>query len=537
MDDANRIYLFDTTLRDGQQCPGAGMTFEKNLEYARLSAELGTDVLEAGFPSASAVDFSIVNAIATELSPLPNSPVIAGLCQLRDEQIDRTIEALLPGVRYNKARLHVYLPVDPELMEASLGERAGQKAALVKEVHEFVLRAAKAGLEVEFSPEGYSRMGANFDFVTDCIRAAVSAGALVINCPDTIGGACSYEGEQYFVHRMNLHAGIMRKEFPGRTIIWSAHCHNDFGLATQNSLNAVFHGPARQVEGCINGVGERAGNAALEQVIMAIKHFGRQVSPNAPYYTNVRTELLQRVSDYVHRNMLPRQPHWSITGDNAAKHSAGGHTNAILRNPLAYQPFEPREVGKELSFLFGPLSGGNHAKSIIEKNGYILSNDDKAPCAQFIKEMFSDRRKGITDEELITGYIAYRSPMKIDEFDYARTSNTSSVKLKGEFFGRKGEIVEQYEGRDSALAALKKAIDREIPGLEIVSHRSISDGEGITARSVSTIVVTDPYGRLFEGRGIDQDIEISAMRALIDVANRAFVETRYRSDQAPAANI
>ena len=452
----NRVYIFDTTLRDGQQCPGAAMSFAKNMEYAKLASELGVDVLEAGFPSASKLDFEIVHEVAKQFGSSADGPIIAGLCQLRDEQIDKTIESLLPAISQKKARLHTYVPVDPNLMLASLGEKA-DKFKIVKNISDFVKRAVFAGLEVEFSPEGYSRMGVNLDFVSDCIRAAVESGAAVINCPDTIGGASRLQGTKYFVNHMQQHADLIAREFPDKNIIWSMHCHNDFGLALENSINGVLFGPAKQIEGCFNGIGERAGNVALEQCIMVIKHFADQAGEKQPLFTNIKTEKIQVVCDFVAANMLPRQPHTPITGDNAARHSSGGHTNAVLKNPLVYQPFDPKEVGKEISIVFGPLSGGNHAKSVIESKGYRCSDHEKADVAQFIKNLFQDRRKGITDSELMNGYMAYRSPMKIESFDYSRCSNRSSVNLKGIFFEENGEINEAHEGKDSALAALKKS--------------------------------------------------------------------------------
>lgn len=523
-----RVRIFDTTLRDGQQCPGAGMSIERNLEYADLAADLRVDILEAGFPSASELDFTIVREIAERYAARSESPTVAGLCQLREEQVEKTIEALMPATKNSRAMLHVYLPVGEELMPASLGERASDKAGLVKDVYRLVRLAAQAGCEVEFSPEGYSKMGENFDFTTDTIRAAVEAGATVINCPDTIGGGCQFQGADYFVELMNRHAAIIAREFPGRKIIWSTHCHNDFGLAVQNSINAVFQGPARQIEGCINGIGERAGNAALEQCIMIIKHFGRQVSPASPFTTGIRTEYLGKVCDFVASQMLPRQPHWPVTGDNSAKHSSGGHTNAILRNPLAYQPFDPKEVGKEISFIFGPLSGGNHAKSIIEERGYKCEESEKATIAQFLKNRYADRRKGVTDEEVMKGYFAYRSPIRPDQIDYAKSSNRASVTLTGSFFGKEGEMVASHDGRDSALAALKQAIDTAFGPIQILSHRSRSDSKGISAKSVSSIVISDEHGCQYEGTGADQDIEISAMRALVDAVNRAYVERNFK---------
>lgn len=523
-----KVYIFDTTLRDGQQCPGAGMSFEANLEYALIAQRLGVDVLEAGFPAASKLDFEIVNKIAEQVSAVDNNKtVIAALSQLRAEQVDKTIEALWPALKTKKARLHVYLPVDPQLMVASLGEeRAANRLALCKDLEEFISRAIKVGMEVEFSPEGYSRQGSNFDFVTDLIRIAVSAGATVINCPDTIGGAAKYEGREYFVEKMKQHSQIITREFPDKKIIWSTHCHNDFGLALENSLNAVFDGPARQIEGCFNGIGERAGNVALEQCIMVIKHFGKNFEQQ--FFTDIKTEYIKQISDFVKNNMLPRQPHFPIIGENAMRHSSGGHTNAILKNPLAYQPFDPAEIGAEITFAFGPLSGGNHAKSIIEDSGFICDESEKAQIAQFIKDVYHERRKGITDEELISAYVEYRKPIRVENFDYSKNENTAAVKLHGKFFNRDGIVESEVKGKDSALAALKLLIDSEISGIEIVSHKSESAGKGTSATSVSYIVVQGAGGQRFSGKGEDQDIEISAMKALVDAANKAFVHQEYR---------
>jgi 2-isopropylmalate synthase len=529
MNSERQIKIFDTTLRDGQQCPGAGMSFEHNLEYAQLAYEVGVDVIEAGFPSASQLDFEIFQTIAAQLASHQDSPMITGLCQLRDEQVDRTIEALFPAVKHKKGRLHVYVPVDPELMVASLGqERAANKEQIIKDVFEFVSRSVKAGLEVEFSPEGYSRMGDNFNFVTELIEAAVQAGGSVINCPDTIGGASEFQGEEYFVNLMNRHAEIISAKYPTKQVTWSTHCHNDLGLATQNSLNAVFRGPARQIEGCFNGVGERAGNVALEQCIMVINTYGNSIDSENPFYTNIKLEKLQKICDFVSKHMLPRQPHWPITGDNSAKHSSGGHTNAILRNPLAYQPFDPREIGKPISFLFGPLSGGNHAKSIIEEAGYVCEDSEKSEIAQFIKDLYHERRKGITDQELLRGYFEYRKPIRATSFDYSRSSNRSSVQLVGKFFDKQGEINEVHQGPDSALAALKGAIDKKFGPFEIQNHRSNSDSQGINAKSVSNILISYNGQGVFEGEGVDQDIEISAMKALINAVNVAFIETNFK---------
>lgn len=529
MNNSRHVRIFDTTLRDGQQCPGAGMSFENNLEYARLATALGVDILEAGFPSASKLDFEIVYEIARDRSGLDSGPIIAGLCQLRDEQVDSTIAAVEPAAGQHAAMMHIYLPVDPELMQVSLGADADNKSELVKRVYNYIRRAITAGVAVEFSPEGYSRQGENFDFVTDCIRAAVEAGARTINCPDTIGGACDFEGEEYFVNKLTEHAAIIAREFPNVEIVWSTHCHNDFGLAVQNSLNAVFKGPARQIEGCFNGVGERAGNAALEQCIMIIKQFGANVNPDNPLYTTINTEHLQKVSNFVDRYMLPRQPHWPVTGHNAARHSSGGHTNAILKNPLAYQPFDPAAVGQEISLVFGPLSGGNHAKAIIEENGYVCTNAEKARIAQFIKDTYSERRKGVTDKELMEAYFLFRSPIVPEEIDYWRSKDTSEILLVGKFFDQEGEVRASYRGKDSGLTTLKQLIDKHYPGISIDHYASESVGSGIHAVSRSTIIATyADETEQYTGVADDQDIGKSAMKALIAAVNKAYINKHYK---------
>lgn len=524
MNSSNHIQIFDTTLRDGQQCPGAGMSKTANIRYAELAAELGVDVLEAGFPSASKVDFDIVKEIASSVGSSPDSPVIAGLCQLRREQVEKTIEAVMPAKAAGKAKMHVYLPVDPNLMKVSLGEERAKKTdEIIANLGEMIRLAVSEGLQVEFSPEGYTRMGDNFDFVTSLLKEAVEAGANVLNCPDTIGGSCRLQGDDYFVNHLNRHAALIDELVPGNTVTWSAHCHNDFGLAVQNTINAVFDGPCRQIEGCFNGVGERAGNASLEQCIMIIKHFSGETG----LYTKAKSEKISSVCSFVSENMLPCQPHWPISGSNAFKHSSGGHTNAILKNPLAYQPFNPEEVGEKVSLIFGPLSGGNHAKSIVEEAGFECGDKDKAELAQFIKDKYSDRRKGITDEELLQGYFDYKKPIRAERFSYSKTKNKSEIKLKGKFFEIEGDYQASYQGKDSALAALKLALDERYEGCTIQSHKSKSKGEGISAISVSTIILEDANGTAHKGEGEDQDIEISAMKALINAFNKAYVFSRF----------
>ena len=524
----NKIWIrvFDSTLRDGQQCPGAWMSFEKNIEYADLAANLWIDVLEAWFPSASKLDFEIVNTIAKKYWSKESKMMICGLCQLRQEQVDITIKALMPAVKNWKAVLHVYLPVDPELLKASLWSKSEDKKGLVDLLYKVVKQSVDLWMEVEFSPEGYSRIWENFDFTTDLIVSAVKAWVTTINCPDTIWWACMFEGESYYLNNIVKHYDIINKKFPWNTIIWSCHNHNDLWLAVSNTINSIFNGPVRQIEVCVNWIWERAWNASLEQCAVIINKFADQEQWH--FYTNINTKYLKKVSDFVSENMLIRQPHSPITWDNSAKHTSWGHTNAILKHPLSYQPFDPSDVWNQITFVFGPLSWWNHAKNIINEKWYLCEESEKTLIAQFIKDMFSERRKGITDDELLEWYFEYRKPIKIEKFDYSKSSNCSSIKLKGSLFSLEWSIESIHQGKDSALAALNKIINEQYETVSIQDYKSKSEGKWINAKSNSVIMIIDLNWVHFEWVWIDEDIEISAMKALIDAVNKSYIEKNYK---------
>ena len=526
MNNSKKVYIFDTTLRDGQQCPGAGMDFAQNIEYARLAAKVNIDILEAGFPAASAEDFKIVKSISQLYSQLHDSPKVAALCQLRESQVISTIESIESLIPKNKARLHVYLPVDPQLMQASLGKYANNTTQIHKDLYAFIQLAVQAGCEVEFSPEGYSRMGENFDFVTDVITIAVDAGAQIINCPDTIGGACYLQGDEFFVSKMIKHAEIIKNKFPEKDIIWSAHCHNDYGLALTNTMHSIFQGPVTQIEGCFNGIGERAGNVSLEQCIMYLKAFGQQNYTNKNYYTSSHSQSIKDISDFVALNMLPRQAHWPISGDNAAKHSSGGHTNAILKNPQAYQPFNPNEVGQKITFVFGPLSGSNHAQSIINEHGYSCSNDEKIMITQFIKDFYSNRRKGLTNKEFMHAYYAYRSPIKISLYKYRKRAEYTEISIDATIYNKATTITAKSKVGGTALTALHHALEDYLSPISIESFRSQSIEKGEQSQSNASICISY-CNKLYKGTGTDIDIEVSALKALVNAVNKTLIDQRY----------
>ena len=520
------IQLFDTTLRDGQQCPGAGMSHQHNLHYASLAAQVGIDVLEAGFPSASKEDFRIVNDIAKQYSQLNSAPKVAALAQLKEAQLTQTMESLAP-LDPSHARIHLYLPVAPALMAASLGNYADNKSQIITDCQQLIRMAHQQGFEVEFSPEAYSQMAENFDFVSDLILAAVESGASIINCPDTIGSACYWQGDDYFVNHMTQHAELVKTQLPQHQVTWSVHCHNDFGMALDNSLRAVTQGPATQIEGCFNGVGERAGNVALEQCIMAIKTFG-QNSDIAPIYTQANSQHIKAISDFVAQQMLPRQAHWPIAGDNVAKHSSGGHTNAILKNSHIYQPFAPDEVGQKISFAFGPLSGSNHAKKIIEDNGYLCLAEEKTAITQFIKNQYSNRRKGLTDEELMSAYFSYRQPIKSLEFSH---QIKGQLVISSCLFGNdKQWTLEANEA--TYLAAVKQQLEQELGKFSIQSYHSESTTSGIDSPAKAEIII-QVSGQRHEGTATHQDIQLAAITALVNACNRWQIDNHYKQTQRP----
>ncbi len=521
---SQKIDIFDTTLRDGQQCPGAGMSIENNLIYAQLAKQVNIDILEAGFPAASQEDFAIVKKIAEYYAQYADSPIVAALCQMREQQVITTIKSLQSLIPSQRARLHIYVPVDPQLMKASIG--SVKKDTILKKLNTYVKMAHQAGCQVEFSPEGYSRMDHNFNYVTDLIEAAISAGASIINCPDTIGGGCYLQGQDFFVQKMIKHAKLFDEKFPDRKIIWSTHCHNDYGLALINSMQAIFDGPATQIEGCFNGIGERAGNVSLEQCIMYLKAFGTKNNTNKKFHCQARTQNIKPISDFVAKHMLARQAHWPISGENAARHSSGGHTNAILKNPQAYQPFNPQDVGQKISFVFGPLSGSNHAQSIIINHGYACSDHEKVDITQYIKHYFSHRRKGLTDKELMQAYYSYRSPIKVFSYQYQKHHNDTSIKISCEINGTKQIINTKSGAGGTALMALHKALCTYVSPINIQSFHSQSQDEGEDAISHATITVIH-NNMTFIGRGKDLDIEVSALKSLVNVVNRIIIHDNY----------
>jgi 2-isopropylmalate synthase len=373
---ADRVLIFDTTLRDGEQSPGISLDVGEKLELAAHLADLGVDIIEAGFPAASDGDFESVRSIARGVS----GPVIAGLTRTAFADIDRAWDALSAAPR---ARLHVFIATSAIHMEKKLGMTREQ-----------VLAEAKAGVErarswcddVEFSAEDASR--SDRDFLCEVLQGAVDRGATTLNIPDTVGFAVPDEYKALICY--------VRENVRGDYVL-STHCHDDLGLAVANSLAGVAGG-ARQVECAINGLGERAGNAALEEVVMALKTRSEQF---AGLETGVRTTELARTSRLVSRlTGYPVQYNKAVVGRNAFAHEAGIHQHGVLNDPSTYEIMDAAAVGQEAAHIVLGKHSGRHAfADVLARMGYRLHGE--ALNEAFVQfKALADRKIQVTDGDL-----------------------------------------------------------------------------------------------------------------------------------------
>ncbi|MEE8622859.1 MAG: 2-isopropylmalate synthase, partial [Alphaproteobacteria bacterium] len=376
--DSNRVVIFDTTLRDGEQSPGASMNLEEKLRIAQALEELGVDVIEAGFPIASTGDFEAVREIARVV----RKPVICGLARAHRQDIDRVAEALKPAQR---KRIHTFISTSPLHMKYKLQMEP-------EEVHQAVIdsvtHARNLCDDVEWSCEDGSRSAP--DFLCRTVESAIRAGATTINIPDTVGYAVPDE-----------FAGIISMLFDrvpniDKAVV-SVHCHNDLGLAVANSLAAIRVG-ARQVECTVNGLGERAGNAALEEIVMAL----RTRHDSLPYDTGIRTEGITKASRLVSGiTGFVVQPNKAIVGANAFAHEAGIHQHGMLMHAGTYEIMRPESIGLTKSSLVMGKHSGRHAfRAKLKELGFEVGDNALADAFRRFKDL-ADKKKEIFDEDII----------------------------------------------------------------------------------------------------------------------------------------
>ena len=373
-----RIHIFDTTLRDGEQSPGCSLNFQEKLEMARQLERLNVDVIEAGFPIASEGDFEAVRAIASEI----RGPIIAALARANEKDVLRAADALRGAAR---PRLHTFLATSDIHLEYKLHKTREQA---LRQISEMVALAASLVPGVEFSPEDAGRT--DRAYLIEVCQAAVESGATVLNLPDTVGYCLGPEYEQMFRD--------LRESLSGRAgVVLSTHTHNDLGLAAANTL-AGIQGGARQVECTINGIGERAGNAALEEIVMAL----RLRQEDLGFETGIRTEELYPASRLLTRlTGMAVQPNKAIVGQNAFAHEAGIHQDGMLKNALTYEIMTPASVGAPATaIVLGKHSGRHALAQRFEHLGYMLSKAELDHAYQVFTRL-ADRKKRIYDEDLI----------------------------------------------------------------------------------------------------------------------------------------
>jgi len=509
MGDNNRIYLFDTTLRDGEQSPGVSLNVEEKLEIAQQLARLGVDIIEAGFPIASPGDFQAVRAIARNVK----GPVIAGLCRATRKDIDRGWEAL----QYAESpRIHTFLATSDIHLRYKL--QISREAALEQAV-DAVKYAKKYCADVEFSAEDASR--SDLDFLAKVVEEVITAGANVVNLPDTVGYAVP-EDFGYFIR------SIMERVPNIDKAIISVHCHDDLGMAVANSLSGVVNG-ARQIECAVNGIGERAGNASLEEIIMVLytrkPFYNKDISIN--YQEIYRTSRL--VSGLTG---MVIQPNKAIVGNNAFAHEAGIHQDGVLKERSTYEIMSPELVGVNRNNLVLGKHSGRHAfKERLLELGYILNDAELEKAFVGFKEI-ADKKKEINDDDL-EALVKDRAKAVPERFslEYLHIScgtsviPTATVKLAIE-----DKTFEAAATGVGPVEAACHAVDRitDIYGKMIdYKLQAVSAGKDALGEVATKIQIGD---NVYNGRGLSTDILEASVKSYINAINKYYYEQQLSSN-------
>lgn len=500
----NRVYIFDTTLRDGEQSPGVSLNIQEKLEIAQQLAKLQVDVIEAGFPIASPGDFEAVKAIAQKIK----GPTIAALARVSTKDIDRAWEA----VKYaEKPRIHTFIATSEIHMQYKL-----------KKTRQEVLDAITAGVgyakqytgDVEFSPEDGSRT--DLDFMLKVVETAITAGATVINIPDTVGYTTPQEFGR-FIHAIKTRVPNMAQA------ILSVHCHNDLGMAVANSLAAVENG-AQQIECAMNGIGERAGNTALEEVVMAL--LTRQ-----DYYgkiCNVNTEEIYRTSRLVSSlTGMPIQYNKAVVGRNAFAHESGIHQDGVLKERTTYEIMNPTKLGIiQNNIVLGKHSGRHAFRQRLEELGFRLTEEELVKAFIRFKNL-ADRKKEISDKDLeaiVEDEIRAIPEKYVLESLHISSGNriipTATIGLRvGE------ELYEEAACGDGPVDAVFKAIDKITQLGVCLKHYNLNAVTGGKDAMGEVIVKVDYEGKTFIGRGLSTDIIEASAKAYVNAVNKVVYET------------
>ena len=507
---AERVMIFDTTLRDGEQAPGCSMTQAEKLRVAKALAELGVDVIEAGFPAASRGDWEAVNTVAREVQ----GPIICGLARCDREDIAKVASAVAPAA---KRRIHVFLATSAIHREYKLNMA---KDEIIRRAVEGVKIAREYCDDIEFSPEDASRT--ELEFLAEVVEAVIAAGATTVNIPDTVGYTVPHEFAELFRY--------LRKNVPniGHARL-SVHCHDDLGMAVANSLMAVVAG-ARQIECTINGIGERAGNCSLEEVVMALRT--RETFFNAA--THINSQRLYPVSRLVSSiTGMPIPRNKAVVGENAFAHESGIHQHGMLKHASTYEIMRPQDVGlSRSSLVLGKHSGRHALRERIRELGFTLEEAEfERVFAEF--KALADKKKELFDGD-IEALVLRAEEGDTGPWSLAALQTTSSVAGGGHatvtLLNADGSRIERSARGDGPVDAAFKAIEDATgvhPVLQKFELRSLSEGEDAQGEAVVYVNFND---RSYRGASVTTDIVESATRAFLEVVNR--IETAQRAQAA-----
>ncbi|MEM9916190.1 MAG: 2-isopropylmalate synthase [Planctomycetota bacterium] len=500
------IRIFDTTLRDGEQSPGASLNHAEKLEIARQLEALGVDVIEAGFPITSQGDFDAVKAIAGELT----KPIVCGLARCVPRDIDRAGEAVKDSKSGGGGRIHVFCATSKIHREHKLKKAFEQ----IIELSQRSVEQARGYVDdVEFSPEDGSRTELNY--LVDITAAVIEAGATTINIPDTVGYSVPEEYGHIFAY--------VREQLPiidEKGIYLSSHCHNDLGLAVANSLSAMQNG-ARQIECTINGIGERAGNAALEEIVMAMR-------TRADYYERFSTHIdiskLYPSSRMVSTlTGLQVQRNKALVGQNAFAHESGIHQDGMLKNRNTYEIMDPQTIGvPESKLVLGKHSGRHALGDRIKQLGYKIDDDTLNRVYESFKAL-ADKKKDVFDEDIeamIDTTLESASPMwQLVSFQVSSGSGVapSATVTMRDATGEQREHTETGDGPLDAIFSAVQKLTGVTVKLEDYSTRAVTGGKD--AQGEATVQVNH-HGRKVRGRGVSTDVIEAAANAYVAAINR-----------------
>ena len=497
----NRVIIFDTTLRDGEQSPGAAMTKEEKIRIARQLEKLGVDVIEAGFAAASPGDFDAVNSIAKVIQ----NATVCSLARANERDVRAAGEAVAPAPH---KRIHTFIATSPLHMEHKLKMKPQQ----VLEAAVNAVRIAKEYTDdIEFSCEDALR--SDIDFMADVCSAVIAAGATTINIPDTVGYSIPFRTEVFFRE-------LIGKTQGGDRVVWSAHCHNDLGLAVGNSLAAV-QGGARQVECTINGFGERAGNASLEEIVMALKTrhdiFGLETGIDTTQIVPT-SKLVSTVTGY------PVQPNKAIVGANAFAHESGIHQDGILKCRETYEIMSAESVGWSANRLtLGKLSGRNAFKTKLVELGIELGSEEALNAAFARFKELADKKREIFDEDLHALVSDEMISLAQERYKYVSLkihSETGEAPQAEIVFGIDGQEQRAESQGSGPVDAVFKSIENVVGSqaeLQLYSVNAITAG---TESQGEVTVRLARQGRIVSGQGADTDILVASAKAYLSALNK-----------------